>query len=178
MIFVFFFLVFCRTCHLHRKRERWTVRNSYTVPTFFFSFLHFFKGLHRCLLVVICSWLITGWRDLTVLQRRTHLFSPQKKMERMSCLIIDMYAGKWKCWLHIWRERTPSLHAVICFLRLEANVTTKCHLSFVLPLALGYAAHRSTGAFYQLTQLLQCWILPKGFQDASLSVLGQFVMER
>lgn len=63
-------------------------------------------------------------------------------------------------------------HAVMCFLRLEANVTTKCHLSFVLLPALGYSAHLSTGAFYQLTQLLQCWILPKGLQDASLSVLG------
>lgn len=46
-------------------------------------------------------------------------------------------------------------HTVICFLSVEANITTKSHLSFVLLLALGYSAYLSTGAFYQLTQLLR-----------------------
>lgn len=120
-----------RTFYLLRKRERWAVRNSYIVSMFFFC-LYDFNGLHRCLLVVICSWLITGWRYLTVLQIGTHLFFSLGENEthvmpnyRHVCREMKKLTAHPK-----GRNSFPSCqyHTVIQFLSFGSYITSKSYL--------------------------------------------------
>lgn len=73
---LFLFYFFFGTCHLLRKRKKVSFPDSCSIAWYLrsFFFLRSFNKLHRCLLVVICFWLITGKRDLTVLHTGTHLF--------------------------------------------------------------------------------------------------------